>query len=50
MCSSDLFKDYTPSDTGVAIDEMGNANLFNNNEFVYQDEPREFAKQFKILQ
>ena len=41
----ETFKDYTPSDTGVAIDEMGNANLFNNNEFVYQDEPREFAKQ-----
>jgi len=39
------FKDYTPSDTGVAIDEANNANLFNNNEFVYQVNPREFAKQ-----
>ena len=41
----ETFKDYTPSDTGVAIDEAGNANLFNNNEFVYQGKPREFAKQ-----
>jgi hypothetical protein len=41
----EVFKDYSPTDTGVAIDSSGNANLFNNNEFVYQDEPKEFAKQ-----
>lgn len=41
----ETFKDYSPTDTGVAIDASGNANLFNNNEFVYQDKPREFAKQ-----
>lgn len=39
----DVFKDYTPSDTGVAIDDTGNVNLFNNNEFVYQELPKEFA-------
>ncbi|PWS55657.1 motility associated factor glycosyltransferase family protein [Pseudoalteromonas sp. meg-B1] len=39
----EVFKDYSPTDTGVAIDALGNANLFNNNEFVYQDSPREFA-------
>ena len=38
------FKDYSPSDTGVAIDDDGDANLFNNNEFVYQGSPRAFAK------
>ncbi len=37
------FKDYTPNDTGVAIDGDGDANLFNNNEFVYQGSPRSFA-------
>jgi len=41
----ETFKSYTPSDTGVAIDESGNANLFNNNEFVYQVSPRSFAEQ-----
>lgn len=41
----ETFKSYTPSDTGVAIDESGNANLFNNNNFVYQYDPREFASQ-----
>lgn len=40
----DVFKDYTPNDNGVAIDNAGNANLFNNNEFVYNMEPKHFAK------
>ena len=41
----EAFKDYTPSDTGVAIDASGNVNLFNNNEFVYQESPIKFANQ-----
>nr|MDC2855949.1 hypothetical protein [Ningiella sp. W23] len=39
----DVFKDYTPSDTGVAIDEASNINLYNKDKFVYQENPKDFA-------
>ena len=39
----DVFKDYTPSDTGVAIDEASNINLYNKDKFVYQESPKDFA-------
>jgi hypothetical protein len=38
------FKDYQPTDTGVAIDDNGNENLYNNGQFSYNENPREFAK------
>lgn len=39
------FNNYQPTDTGVAIDNSGHANLFNNDKFVYDVAPKEFAKQ-----
>lgn len=38
------FKDYQIEGSGVAIDETGSANFFNNDRFVY-DNPINFAKQ-----
>ncbi|WP_231617019.1 motility associated factor glycosyltransferase family protein [Pseudoalteromonas sp. SWXJZ10B] len=40
----DAFKDYKPTNTGVAIDSNGNENLYNNGKFAYTESPREFAK------
>lgn len=40
----DAFKDYKPTNTGVAIDSDGNENLYNNGKFAYTESPREFAK------
>lgn len=38
------FKNYQPENAGVAIDENGQVNLFNNDSFVY-DDAKSFAKQ-----
>lgn len=40
----DAFKDYQPTDAGVAIDNDGNENLYSNGQFSYTENPREFAK------
>lgn len=40
----DAFKSFQPIDTGVAIDDNGNENLFNNGQFVYSENPRDLAK------
>lgn len=40
----DAFKNYQPIDTGVAVDENGDENLFNNGQFAYAESPRELAK------
>ncbi len=40
----DFFKDYQPVNTGVVIDENGYENLYNNNQFVYKEQPRNLAK------
>ena len=39
------FKDYTPENTWVVIDESGNPNLFNNNKHVYEKPVREFCRE-----
>jgi hypothetical protein len=38
------YKSYKPEGTGVAIDEGGQINLFNNGSFIY-DNPENFAKE-----
>ena len=40
----DAFKSFQPIGTGVAIDDNGNENLFNNGQFAYSDNPRDLAK------
>lgn len=38
------FKDYTPENSGVVIDDNGNVNLFNNGKFVYKGSAKTLAK------
>ncbi|MBE0351608.1 motility associated factor glycosyltransferase family protein [Pseudoalteromonas lipolytica] len=40
----EVFLNYQPSGTGVAIDDGGNVNLFNNGQFVYSESPHDLAK------
>ncbi|EWH06133.1 hypothetical protein AT00_08900 [Pseudoalteromonas lipolytica SCSIO 04301] len=37
------FKEFKPSGTGVALDELGNINLLNNGNFAYDEDPKSLA-------
>ncbi len=39
-----VFRDYQPTDTGVVFDDEENENLYSNGQFIYTENPREFAK------
>lgn len=38
------FKSYNPESSGVVINDEGNIDLYNKNQFVYNGTPEEFAK------
>jgi len=40
----EIFKDYTPVDSGVVIDDNGNIDLYNSKKNVYGGNPKDFAK------
>lgn len=39
----DIFKNYTPTDSGVFIDDDGKIDLFNNGQSVYKGQAEEFS-------
>ncbi len=41
----EMFKNYTPVDAGVVINDEGNIDLFNQQAFVYSGRPEQFAKE-----
>jgi hypothetical protein len=41
----EMFKNYTPVDAGVVINDEGNIDLYNEKQFVYGGNPEGFAKQ-----
>jgi len=40
-----MFKDYTPVDAGVVINDEGNIDLYNEKQFIYDGNPAGFAKE-----
>lgn len=41
----EVFKNYTPTNSGVVIDDDGNVDLFNNEQHVYKGRPESFSRE-----
>jgi hypothetical protein len=41
----EAFKNYTPTNSGVVLDDDGNIDLYNNEQYVYKGQPEQFSRE-----